>query len=179
MEKIKLENGSFTLGGKTWYVSDDISVNRLPELEKQLAHFINGVDIDKQQVILTEIYNDMNSMKFVDGGHKLVNLLNATNLKKAGMHHPKLLIATMYINEHKEDTSKWSLDIANEKIKAWGDGNVSFFFELVDTLLVGILSGIYGISGSYLEKLLQIGEARSPQVATGKTQQVGIKLKTK
>lgn len=178
MQKIELKNDSFELGGKLWHIADDITVGRLPELEKLLNHFINGIELGQQQVILKEVYDDMNSMKFADAGRKLYNLLNAVNIKSAGMHNVKLLIATMFINEKNENIKKWNIELANYKIDAWGDGNASFFFLLCDKLLRDILSKIFEISGSSLEALITLGNARTPNPAVTEQMPLNI-LKSK
>ena len=174
MQKIELKNDSFELNNKTWHIADDITVGRLPELEKVLNHFINGVELGQQQIILKEVYDDMNAMKFADAGRKLYNLLNAVNVKSVGMHSPKLLIASMFINEKGEDLKKWDIELANYKISAWGDGNASFFFELSDRLLRDILSRIFEISGTSLEALITLGNARTPNPAV--TEQMPLNI---
>ncbi len=161
MKKIDIKNDSFELNGVQWHVADDVTIGRLPELEKVLHHFINGLDVQEQQLILKEVYDDMNSMKFADAGRKIYNLYNATVVKKAGMPHPKLLIATMFVNKKDEDITKWSMDMAIEKLTAWEGAESSFFFELADRLVKDILYKIFGISENFSEAILEVGNARS------------------
>lgn len=181
MKKIKLENDSFELNGDQWHVADDVTIGRLPELEKVLHHFINGVDVAEQQLILKECYDDMNTMKFAEAGRKLYNLYNATVVKKSGMPHPKLLIATMFINKKGEDLTKWSMETATEKLKAWEGAESAFFFALADKQLSDILCKIFGISQNFSEALIEVGNTRMrmEQPVTVSNQQNIGKSKTK
>jgi hypothetical protein len=160
MKKIELKNDSFELNGKQWHIYDDVTLERLGELEKIIHHFINGVDLVEQQVIMQSIYKDMNEQRFADAAVKLHNFANATIVKKNGMVHPKLLIATMFINEKGENLSEWNLDIANSKIKAWEGAEAAFFLKLAEKRVTATLQLIFGISETISKALVEVGESR-------------------
>jgi hypothetical protein len=176
ISKITVKNDSFTLDGVQWHIEDDVTIGRLPELEKMLHHFINGVELTEQQLILKAAYDDLNEVKVVDAGRKLYNLLNATIIKNATSINPKLLIATMFINREGEDLTKWDVALAESKIKQWSKYTGGFFFELADRLSSGILIKIYGISEAYSKAMIKVGESRVVDV-TAKKQKRGTKSK--
>jgi len=176
ISEIIVKNDTFTLDGVQWHIEDDVTIGRLPDLEKMLHHFINGVELTELQLILKSAYDDLNNVKIVDAGRKLYNLLNASILKNATDVNPKLLIATMFINRENEDLKKWDISLAESKIKQWEAYRGSFFLNLADRQLKDILVKIYGISEAYSKAMIQVGESRVA-AATEKMQKHGIKLK--
>lgn len=170
----EIKNDSFYINGEQWYISGDVTVGRLPELEKIMHHFINGVELTEQQLILKGVYDDLNEVKVIDAGRKLYNMLNATIVVNNNKVNPKMLAATMFINRKDEDLSKWDMALATEKIKAWEKVPCSFFLQLADKQLNDILRGIYGISQAYSQAMINIGNQRVADV-TEKTLKLGKK----
>ena len=178
MKNPEIKNDNFYINGEQWNIASDVTVGRLPELEKLLHHFINGIALTEQQLILKGVYDDLNEVKVIDAGRKIYNLLNATNVVSKNQVNPKMLVATMFINRKGEDLTKWDMALAEEKLNLWKSVPAAFFLDLADKQLEGILTGIYGISQAYSKAMIEIGNKRMVDVSE-KIQKHGTKSKRK
>lgn len=144
MVNLDYNQQEFVANGKTYHVSDSMPAQRYWMYQKMRMELLVGANYGK----IYESYDTILSLinRFVRGEDTLSELFVYIDSVKKGMSdldkkHPiELYLCTLFVNRNGEDTSKWSPDLAKEKIEDWNEEkiNTSFFLNLA----IGSLSNL-------------------------------------
>ena len=113
---------SFQAGGHTYYVEDDLSVERYQVFQKMEIELGYGLKFSELFQKIKEAFE-----KNDQGHHGQVAVILYQLMEGIAYISEKrpiaLWVATLFINRSDEDRSVWNKTLAEEKLKDWGHGH--------------------------------------------------------
>lgn len=137
LKRIDFTKTSFIANGKEYFIESGLSISRFCEyqiLEKEAAFSTSFSGMFKD---LRDIYDLMNSIKFVEASVKLDNLMSGVS--KLQEKEPTLLkMAALFINTANEDRATITADQITRKIEDWShEYDVRDFFNFALSTIKG------------------------------------------
>jgi len=151
VKKLIVKDKQFEANGKTFFVSDRISINRYIEYQKTMPLLTFGTNFEEMFKQLKHAYNLLNKQNFADSAVVIHNILsNVAKVEEQSRIHPALKMAAMFINTKDEDVSVYDEEITKQKIYDWTvEGyDISDFF----TLALNSINGFREAFQEYTEK---------------------------
>lgn len=151
VKKLIVKDKQFEANGKTFFVSDRISINRYIEYQKTMPLLTFGTNFEEMFKQLKNAYNLLNKQNFADSAVVIHNILsNVAKVEEQSRIHPALKMAAMFINTKDEDVSVYDEEITKQKIYDWTvEGyDISDFF----TLALNSINGFREAFQEYTEK---------------------------
>ena len=151
VKELKITDKQFTANGKTYFITDKISMNRYIEYQKTMPLLTFGTNFEEMFKQLKNAYNHLNKQNFADSAVIIHNLLNnVSKVEESTRVHPALKMAAMFINTKDEDVTIYDEELTKEKIADWSkEGyNISDFF----TLSLNSINGFREAFQEYTEK---------------------------
>lgn len=151
VKKLIIENKQFEANGKTFFVSDRISINRYIEYQKTMPLLTFGTNFEEMFKQLKNAYNLLNKQNFADSAVVIHNILsNVAKVEEQSRIHPALKMAAMFINTKDEDVTVYDEELTKQKIYDWTvEGyDISDFF----TLALNSINGFREAFQEYTEK---------------------------
>ena len=151
VKELKLTDKRFEANGKTYIVSEKISINRYIEYQKTMPLLTFGTNFEEMFKQLKNAYNHLNKQNFADSAVIIHNMLtNVAKVEESSRIHPALKMAAMFINTKDEDVSVYDEELTKQKIEDWSkEGySISDFF----TLSLNSISGFRDAFQEYTEK---------------------------
>ena len=155
VKELKLTDKKFTANGKTYLVTDKISMNRYIEYQRTMPLLTFGTNFEEMFKQLKNAYTHLNNQKFADSAVIIHNLLNnVSKVEETSRIHPALKMAAMFINTSEEDVTIYDEEVTKQKIEDWSkEGyNISDFF----TLSLNSINGFREAFQEYTEKRKQM-----------------------
>ncbi len=155
VKELKLTDKKFTANGKTYLVTDKISMNRYIEYQRTMPLLTFGTNFEEMFKQLKNAYTHLNNQKFADSAVIIHNLLNnVSKVEETSRIHPALKMAAMFINTAEEDVTIYDEEVTKQKIEDWSkEGyNISDFF----TLSLNSINGFREAFQEYTEKRKQM-----------------------
>jgi hypothetical protein len=122
---------SFKANGKTYHISEKISIDRWAEYEKLMPRLTYGIDFESMNKSHAKAFAALNEKRFADAAVIIHNLMSG--IKDANDDtrvHPALLMCALVINFEGEDVGLYDKNIQLQKIEDWkaeGLDILSFF----------------------------------------------------
>lgn len=132
VKPIPTDSPTFPANGKTYSITEEISVERWQHFEDLNALVGIGRSFNEIFTDIREAYEFLNKGKQADCAVKLHNLMTGVKSKLDGRHHPALMICALFINYEGEDTAIYDEKIQQQKINDWQtEGyDMKSFFQL-------------------------------------------------
>lgn len=151
VKELTIKDKQFEANGKTYIISDKISIARYIEYQKLMPMLTFGTSFDEMFKQLKNAYNHLNKQNFADSAVIIHNILsNVARVEETERVHPALKMAAMFINTKDEDTSIYDEEGTKQKIADWTlEGySISDFFSLS----LNSISGFRDAFQEYTEK---------------------------
>lgn len=133
IKTIDSKTKSFVANGKTYTVSDKISVDRFKQYEKLVPLLTFGLGFEQIFSNLKTAYEALNKQKNADAAVIIHNVMNGiSSVEDSKRAHPALLMASLVINREDEDAREYNEEIALDKISDWQKEGLDMmgFFDL-------------------------------------------------
>lgn len=154
VKRIDLSKDRFTANGKTYYMQpDQLTIERYQEYERLGLEMGFGVSYRDIYQTLAEAYKVLTTGNSIMESHRkasdlLVNQMAAIKDQGETRIPSHVVFCTLFCNTPGEDLTKWSEQLANDKIEDWkAEGLSAFdFFQLAASSLIGFNESLRLIS---------------------------------
>ena len=166
-KRLNLEEKTFEANGKTYQVTQHISIDRFIEFERLQAHVGFGIDFKNIYEKLGKAYEHMNKNKLADAAVIIHNLANGIGENLEKREHPILNMCALFINRDDENAGVLDEDLMEAKIKDWKeegyamDDFFSLAFNFVDGFIPAYKEIIQNISEEAEKVLSSTGKSES------------------
>jgi hypothetical protein len=154
LKRIDFSKPTIPANGKEYKFSTELSIARFKELDKLEVEFFYGFDMQQMFDKLKAAFEDLNKAKPADASVKIYNLMKGVADKVDKRENVVLRICSLYLVTDGEDITKWSEELASEKIRDWETEGYAMtdFFSLAATSLPGFLSSYESVTQDMSEE---------------------------
>ena len=149
---------SFEAGGETYFVETKLSIARFHDyqiLEKEAGFSMTFAGMFNE---IAAAYKDLQTLKAMDAGVKLHNLMNGM-AKMKEKEHVLLKMCALFMNTENEDRGEISEDLISKKIEIWkNEYEVNGFF----TQALSTVDGFFKIFAEMHQIISEITEKPAP-----------------
>ena len=147
LKYLDLNVANFKANGKNYVIETSMSIERYCEFEIMNKELSFGMTFEAMIEKLKQLHRMLNKSEFVNSAVLIDQMVRG--IAKIKEREPiALKICTLFINEVNEDRSKWSADMATQKIEDWKVEGIAAdsFFALAASSVNGFLSVLNKLS---------------------------------
>lgn len=126
LRKLPYTSKKFEAGGHTYFVEDNLSIERYKHFQKMEIELGFTGRFSKFIESIKEAYEHLNNSKIADASVLLMKILEGAIAidEKTPI---ALWVATLFINRSDEDRTAWNQALAETKLNDWADIETDFF----------------------------------------------------
>jgi hypothetical protein len=154
LKRIDFSSPTIPANGKVYKFMNELSIARFKELDKLEVEFFYGFDMQQMFDKLKAAFEDLNKAKPADASVKIHNLMKGIADKVDKRENVVLRICSLYLVTEDEDVTKWSEELAKQKINDWETEGYAMtdFFSLAATSLPGFLKSYESVTQDMSEE---------------------------
>jgi hypothetical protein len=154
LKRIDFTKATIPANGREYKFCTELSIARFKELDKLEVEFFYGFDMQQMFDKLKAAFEDLNKARPADASVKIYNLMKGVADKVDKRENVVLRICSLYLVTDDEDVTKWSDDLAKQKIADWETEGYAMtdFFSLAATSLPGFLKSYESVTQDMSEE---------------------------